>query len=97
MIAAIGLFLAKVWGKAQGWAFAALGVLAAVGVAFFRGRREGREHAEAQAEANSARRDVAARDETIQAGQERTHVENDIAGRPGGDAGRRLRDDWSRE
>ena len=97
MMAALGIWLARAWGKAQGWAVAALAVLAALGAVFIRGRLEGRQQAQAQAQADNARRDIAARDESIQAGQERADVENDIAGRPDGDAGQRLRDHWSRD
>ncbi|SOE49141.1 hypothetical protein [Orrella dioscoreae] len=97
MMAALALWLGRAWGKVQGWAIVALALLAAVGAVFLKGRREGREHAQAQAQADNARRDIAARDETIQAGQERADVENDIAGRPAGDARQRLHDDWSRD
>lgn len=67
--------IARIFSKIKGWLAIAGAVLSAIGIAYLRGRHSGKQ----EANTDSLKRDVAARDQQLEMNREATKFERDAA------------------
>jgi hypothetical protein len=90
-------FFTSIAARLQGWAVAALALVAAIGGAFLWGRSKGSSAATAEAQATQAKIDNAGLQHSLDTAQERNDVDIEISRLPDGGAAERLQRDWPRE